>query len=243
MKRVNLEKYSYRELTDMAQEMGLRNRRSKVELMRDISECFKEYESYKKEKLDRYSRLRQLGEKGKEGTTYLVEADGEQYAMKTFRKQKSSAMLRKEAELQNMAAEMGASPKVIDIDTVSKYIVMEKLDRHLYDLIKKNGGALSQNTQKQIISIYKKLDTAGVFHGDANLLNYMFKGRQLYIIDFGMAKEITNSLVYKLGTNTPNLSIMTLGLVLKLKEIGAPRSAYSYLSKQLSEEQRSQFGL
>ena len=58
-----------------------------------------------------------------------------------------------------------------------------------------------------------------------------------------MAKEITNSLIYKLGTNTPNLNIMTLGLVLKLKEIGAPSSSYSYLSKHLSEEQRSQFGL
>ena len=58
-----------------------------------------------------------------------------------------------------------------------------------------------------------------------------------------MAKEITNSLVYKLGTSTPNLSIMTLGLVLKLKEIGSPASSYSYLAKQLSEEQRSQFEL
>jgi predicted Ser/Thr protein kinase len=243
MKKYDLTDYNYSELKGMAREMGLRIRRSKTELIRDISHGFKEYESYKKEKLDRYERISQLGEKGKEGTTYLVEANGEQYAMKTFRKQKSSMTLRKEAELQNMAAELGASPKVVDIDTVSKYIVMEKLDRHLYDILKKNGAALSQNIQKQIVSIYRKLDSAGVFHGDANLLNYMFKGRQLYIIDFGMAKEITNSLVYKLGTTTPNLSIMTLGLVLKLKEIGAPRSSYSYLVKHLSEEQRSQFGL
>ena len=71
----------------------------------------------------------------------------------------------------------------------------------------------------------------------------LFKGRQLYIIDFGMAKEITTSLIYKLGTSTPNLSIMTLGLVLKLKELGSKESSYSYLSKFLSEEQRSQFSL
>lgn len=243
MKKVDFTSYSYTELKEMAKEMGLKIRRSKAELIRDISQGFREYESYKKEKLDRYERLGQLGEKGKEGTTYLVESKGKQYAMKTFRKQKSSTMLRKEAELQNMAAEIGVSPRVIDIDTVSKYIVMEKLDRHLYETLKKNGGMMSQNVQRQIITIYKKLDRAGVFHGDANLLNYMFKGRQLYIIDFGMAKEITNKLVYKLGTTTPNLSIMTLGLVLKLKEIGSPRSSYSYLIKHLSEEQRSQFGL
>ena len=154
MQKVDLTSYTYSELKEMAKEMGLRMRRSKTELIRDITKGFKEYESYKKEKIDRYERLGQLGEKGKEGTTYLVESNGKQYAMKTFRKQKSSATLRKESELQNMAAEVGASPKVVDIDTVSKYIVMEKLDRHLYDTLKKNGGVMSQNIQRQIIAIY-----------------------------------------------------------------------------------------
>jgi predicted Ser/Thr protein kinase len=241
--KVDLKTYTYNELKGMAQEMGLKVRRSKSELIRDISLAFKEYQNYKKDKIDRYTRIRQLGEKGKEGITYLVESNGKQYAMKTFKKQKSSATLRKEAELQSAAAAFGASPKVIDIDTVSKYIVMEKLDIHLYDILNKNNGIMSQNIQRQIISLYKKLDKAGVFHGDANILNYMFKGKELYIIDFGMSKEITNSLVRKLGTNTPNLSIMTLGLCLKLREIGAVSSSYSYLVKYLSEEQRNNFDL
>lgn len=241
--KVDLTTYTYSELKTMAQEMGLKIRRSRVELLRDISVAFKEYEKYKKNKIDRYTRLRQLGDKGKEGTTYLVESNGHQFAMKTFRKHKSSTTLRKEAELQSAAASLGASPKVIDIDTVSKYIVMEKLDRHMYDVLKKNNGVLSKTIQRQIISIYKKLDQAGVFHGDANLLNYMFKGRNLYIIDFGMAKEITTNLIRKLGTSTPNLSIMTLGMILKLKEIGSSSSSYSHLVKYLSEEQRSQFDL
>ena len=242
MLKIDLNTYTYSELKVMANELDVPNRRSKIELIKEISQAFKEYETYKKDKLDRYTRIRLLGN-GKEGTTYLVETNGKEYAMKTFRKQKSSNTLRKEAELQNMAAEMGVSPRVVDVDTVSKYIVMEKLDRHLYDVLKKNKGVMSQNIQKQIITIFRKLDTAGVFHGDANLLNYMFKGRDLYIIDFGMAKEITNRLVSKLGTHMPNLHIMTLGLVLKLKEIGAPQSSYSYLVKYLSEEQRSQFRL
>ena len=245
MKRdFDLSSCNYQELKDMAIEMGLKVRRRKTELISDILECFREYESYKKDKLDRYKRLGQLGEKGKEGTTFLVETiDGNRYAMKTFRKQKSSTTLRREADLQNLAAAEGVSPRVIDIDTVSKYIVMEKLDRHLLETMKKNGGVLSRSIQRQIVTLYRKLDRAGVFHGDANLLNYMFKGRQLYIIDFGMAKEITNNLVYKLGTNTPNLNIMTLGLVLKLREMKVPSSSYSYLVQQLSDEQRSQFDL
>tara|TARA_Y100000389_G_scaffold181861_1_gene197955 strand:- start:2385 stop:3116 length:732 start_codon:yes stop_codon:yes gene_type:complete len=243
MNKFNLDTYSYSELKQLAMDMSIKIRRSKTELIKDITTAFKEYEDYKRRKIDKYKKIGQLGEKGKEGITYLVQSKDQEYAMKTFRKMKSSKTLQKEAELQNMAAEVGVSPKVIDVDTVSKYIVMEKLDRHLYEYLMKNNGVLSKNLQKQIVSIYRKLDKAGVFHADANLLNYMFKGKKLYIIDFGMAKEITNSLIYKLGTNTPNLSIMTLGFILKLKELKTPPSSYSHLVTYLSDEQRSQFNL
>ena len=115
------------------------------------------------------------------------------------------------------------------------------MDKHLIDIIQKQEGSLSKAHQKQIINIYKNLDNARVFHGDANLLNYMFKGKQLYIIDFGMSKEITNELVRKLGTTTPNLHIMTLGLILKLKEMNCPSSSYEYLAKFISDDQREKF--
>ena len=216
----DLYELSYPELKKMAIEMGLKPRRSKNDIVKSISAAFSEYEEYKKCKIDRYKKIGQLGEKGKEGTTYLVETpEGKRYAMKTFKKQKSSAKLRKEAELQKIASSTGASPDVIDIDTVSKYIVMEKLDKHLWDIIVKNEGFLSTYYQKQIITIFKKLDECGVFHGDANIMNYMIKNKRLYIIDFGMAKEITNELQRKLGTSTPNIRIMTLGLILKLRLI------------------------
>lgn len=235
---------SYAELKVIARELNIKVRRSREQLALDVKNCFAEYETYKKEKLDKYTRIGQLGERGKEGTTYLVETQsGSEYAMKTFRKQKSSATLRKEAELQKMAADYDIAPNVVDFDTVSKYIVMEKMDRHLFDVMKRRDGVLSQNIQKRIISIYRKLDEAGVFHGDANLMNYMFKGSQLYIIDFGMAREITTNLINKLGTTKPNMQIMTLGLVLKLRELKAPAVSYSYLIKYLTEEQCFQFGI
>ena len=240
----DIESRSYSDLKDMATELGLPIRRSKALLAQDIMECFKEYEAYKRDKLDKYVRLHQLGDRGKEGTTYLVRtASGEEYAMKTFRKQKSSGTLRKEATLQRIAAEAGAAPTVQDFDTVSKYIVMEKMDRHLVDVLKRNNGVLSVSLQRQIISIYQKLDRVGIFHGDANLMNYMFKGRKLHIIDFGMAREITPNLINKLGTSTPNISIMTLGLVLKLRDLRLSRDSYQYLLEHLTEDQRSQFGL
>jgi len=238
-----LEKYTCVDLRLMAEKMDLRIYRGKSDLIRVITDAFKEYEAYKKDKIDKYERFEQLGKKGKEGTTFLVRTkDGSEYAMKTFRKQKSSTNLRKEADLQKMVSNLGISPQVIEIDTVSKYIVMEKLDLHLVDLMKQQGGILTKRQQKQIISIYKKLDIARVFHGDANLLNYMYKGTKLYIIDFGMAKEITQSLIKKLGTETPNMHIMTLGMALKLRDLKCTPSSYSYIVKHLSEDQRSQFG-
>ena len=195
------------------------------------------------EKIDKYIKGNQLGEKGHQGTTYSVlTADGIEYAMKTFRKHKSSTNLQKEFDLQKLAANCGACGNVIDLDTVSKYIIMEKMDFHLVDVLKEQG-TLTKLQQKQIIHIYKKLDNAKVFHGDANLLNYMYKGSKLRIIDFGSASAITPSLIRKLGTDTPNITIMTLGLILKLKDMKYPKTSYEYLIKYLTDEQRLQFGL
>ena len=193
--------YNYKELKDLAEYMNLKTHRNKSDLIEEITKAFKEYEDYRRNHIDKYVRIKQLGEKGKEGTTFLVKIkNGAEYAMKTFRKNKSSSMLQKEAKLQKKASEFGISPNVIEVDTVSKYIVMERLDSHLFDNMKKQQKNLTKTQQKQIISLYKKLDKAGIFHGDANLLNYMYKDDKLYIIDFGMSKEITPALIKKLGT-------------------------------------------
>ena len=239
-----LNKLNHKELKEISVNMGIPARRCRGDIIDDIVSGFKEYETYKREKIDKYTKVRQLGEKGKEGITFLVQLkNGEEFAMKTFRKQKSSDRLKKESELQKLVADTGAAPVIYDIDTVSKYIVMDVMDRHLLDVVKKQNGIVTRSQQKQIILIYKKMDEARVFHGDANLMNYMVKGKQIFVIDFGMAKEITQSLIKKLGTATPNIDIMTLGLILKLRSLEFLPDSYSYLLKFLSEEQKSQFNL
>ena len=233
---------NYNDLKELSQEMELPPSRSKNELIRNISHAFKEYEEYKEDKVDKYTIKKQLGAKGKEGTTYLVTTkSGKEYAMKTFRKRKSSTTLKKEAKLQSKASKYNICPRVIDVDVVSKYIVMDRLDGHLLDLIDKQHRILKTSQQKQIIEIYKLLDEAKVFHGDVNLMNYMLLGKTIYLIDFGMAKPINKSLITKLGTSTPNLNIMTLGIILKLKEYDCDPSSYEYLKTYLSKEQKMQF--
>jgi predicted Ser/Thr protein kinase len=234
-----LEKYSLTELKDMAEKMDLPVRRSKTEMIQDISKAFQEYEEYKKEKKDKYTRKHQLGEKGKEGTTFLVvDKKGKEYAMKTFRKSKSSNTLTREYQLQKKASKEKIAPKVYDYDTVGKWIVMQKMDSHLFE----NITALDEDQQKSIIRIFKKLDKVGVFHNDANIINFMVRKGRIYLIDYGFAKEITPKLIKTLGTDRPNYKLMTIGMVLKLRELNFPRTSYKYFLSHISEEDKQKYG-
>lgn len=242
-----LQTLTYSQLKELATIMELTPKRSKNELINDIIPRFREWENYKHDKIDHWKYIHQIGEKGKEGTTYLVKTNkfpggGQYYAMKTFNKKKSGSRLILEATLQQKAAEVGVAPQVVDVDPISKYIVMQCMEKHLWDMLMKTMQ-LSMNQQRQIITMYKKLDKIGVFHGDANLMNYMYQGGKLYMIDFGMSREINESLIKKLGTPTPNIKIMTLGMVLKLRNLNFGEESWCYLEKYLSREQKSQFNL
>lgn len=235
--------YSIDELRDIAKQMELNQAGDKSALITRIVHALNKYEQYKAEKIDKYTRINQLGTKGKEGTTYLVKTKGgKEYAMKTFRSNKPSDKMREEIRLQMMAADSGVSPKIIDYDTVSKFVVMEKMDGHLMDHNGK-GKVLGEPAQRQIIDIFDKLDRAKVFHGDANLLNYMLKAGKVYMIDFGFSKEIDDKLIRKLKTSRPNSDIMLLGLIIKLKECEYDSRSYSILKTKLSKEKQELYKL
>lgn len=240
-----LEKYNLHILKKIAEKMGLPLRRSKAEMIADISDAFREYEEYKLEKIDKYTRQKQLGEKGKEGTTYLViDKNDKEYAMKTFRKSKSSDTLKREYYLQKKAAKAGVAPKVYDYDTVNKWILMEKMEHHLMDLIAQKKGILRKSQQERIIDLFHRLDKVGVFHGDANVANYMLdKKGEIYMIDYGFSREITPSLIKKLRTDQPNYKLMTIGLILKLKDINLPPKSYKYLLRHVSDEDKKKYNI
>ena len=220
--------------------MGISPKRNKSVYIETISKAFTEYEEYKKEKIDKYTKIEQIGLKGKEGTTYLVkDKKGKEYAMKTFRKTKSSAKLQKEVELQEKMSKLGVAPKIHDYDVVSKYIVMEKMDRHLFQ----GKYVLTKEQQKNILDIFSKLDKGGVLHNDINPLNFMIKKEKIYLIDYGLAKSIDDKLKKKLKTETPNLKLMTIGFILKLKELKADDKSYKYLLKNVSEEDKKNYFL
>ena len=244
-------KWKLDDIKDLASDLGinLKNKKyTKSELIIYINDYVLNYKHKKKSPKSspkktkprspvsrkQYKKISLLGNKGKEGITYLVEnTAGEKYAMKTFNSRKSILNIEKEGKLQKIAADAGISPKVVKIDTKSKCIVMEKMDNHLYDVMKTQNGNLTQQQQISIVNIFKKLDEIGVFHADSNLMNYMYKNNKLYIIDFGMSKKIDDKLVKKLNTKTPNMKYMLLGFILKLKELKCPESSYKYLANYM----------
>lgn len=215
-------------LQEEIERFGLKPKRSRADIIDSIMEA----------KDASYIRGDQLGDAGKDAVTYKV---NKKYAIKQYKPNKSSSVIAKEAELQRRLAIVNACPKVIDVDVKRKYILMDRLDKHLFDT--ESDKSVSLDHQIQLVKLYDRMDSVGIFHGDANPLNYMTKGKKLYVIDFGMSKEITPKLIKKLGTDTPNRHIMTLGMILKMKAMGFTPSSYKYLVTVIPLEQRKSLGL
>jgi tRNA A-37 threonylcarbamoyl transferase component Bud32 len=240
-KMYNIDKYNTESLRKIAKKMNIDSTGERDKLLKSIIDQFDIFE--KEDKHDKYIKIKQLGMKGKEGITYLVKNDkGRRFAMKTFKKSKSGSSLSKEVELQKLAYKARVCPKVVDYNIEEKYIVMDVMDNHLYDYLRA-GNILSERDQERLIEIYKKLDKAKVFHNDSNIMNYMYKKGKLMIIDFGFAKEINSQLCKKMNTDEPNMKIMPLKFVLKMKEYKIDPKSYNIILTHISREDRAKYGL
>ena len=211
---------------------------------KELETLISKEETERKKRLQKYEIKHQLGLKGREGKTFLVINEfGVEYAMKTFRSNKSVENLLNEVKLQRLCSNASISPKIVDVDKKNKFIVMEKMDSHLLDEINSSGGRLSESRQRELIHIFKTLDKINVLHGDVNMLNYMIRNNKLYIIDFGMGKFLTPEFRKKLKSDKPNMDFSLLGFVLKLKDANADPSSYSVLRLYISDEKKKQFNI
>ena len=169
----------------------------------------------------------QLGQDGKEGQTFLAETTSAYQgpvlnldvdvpasalvAVKTFKTTKSSNKIKKEAELQQLAAAHGVAPPVYGVNTDQKYIVMHCLDTLVANEYK--DKEMPESLQYMLCALMGRLDEAKVMQGDMNALNVMLdERRRPYIIDYGFAKKITKAVEKKRGGH-PNICITLWGLV------------------------------
>lgn len=231
-------KKTVNELDDILKRLEINNPpKTKEKKIEAIIDMVKDYNLYKKKKVDRFIKKEQLGNKGRESKTYLVydKKTKNDYAMKTYRKNKSSKEIEQEYRFQQKAAEIGISPNLIDYDTINKTIVMEKMDEDLVDVIKKQKGKMTLKQQKELMEIFRSLDSVGVFHMDSNPLNFMFKEGKMYVIDYGFSKEITDKLKKKYVSENPNWDYMPISFIAQIKDY-FPEGDFKYIEGKINPE-------
>jgi len=222
------EKLNIKEMKKLAAKMGiLTDGLSKATLSYELGKCTKR----KNHMGDGYVFVRKLGMTGRDGNVSCVNyKNRRQYAKKQFRKNRSTKAIKMEAMLQQKAAKSGLSPTVKEFNLNSKYIIMDVVDgESMYARMKTKKGKLSVNQQKELLAIFSKLDTLGIFHKDPNPLNFLFDSdNKLFIIDFGFAEKSNSS---RHG-DAPNMDQMTLGLLIKFKTL-FPGVSYNTMKKTL----------
>jgi len=227
-----MHKFSFYQLKDIAEDCGINPyNKSKPDLYREIMSHFCEEEK-DLPKTDTYREVKEIGRGGNDSVVYLAKKDGKEFAMKKFNSNVCTKEIKKEVGYQKKAS--GISPEIVDVDYEKKSIVMEKMDSHVVDYLTKNKGKFPIKYQKRLIEIFTALDEKGVYQADPNILNYMFKGDRIYMIDFGMCKPINKYLIKKLGTDKPNMKYTLLSFICKLKEGNCSPRSYSHLLKYVS---------
>ena len=179
------------------------------------------------------TKIKKLGAEGKDGIVWLIKykatpkSKERQYALKQFKTSKSSGEILREAELQRLSAGAGLSPRIIDVDILSKFIIMEYIEGEtLFDNLKKSNGVMPIADQRIFVKLIDRLDDIGVYHGDPSPLNFMYDvNKNLKVIDFGLGKQ-TNKRI--------NRTSMLPGFILKMKQIGVDvDNNYTYIKKYI----------
>jgi serine/threonine protein kinase len=95
---------------------------------------------------------------------------------------------------------------------------MDRLEYSLFDVIKKNGK-MTKKHQTDVIKILEILDKNKIFHGDVSPLNFMFdKNGKMYIIDYGMSKNIDSKFLKKYGNNS-NIKLGLTVFILNIRKV------------------------
>jgi predicted Ser/Thr protein kinase len=157
----------------------------------------------------------ELGKKGKDGNLFIVHRGNRSMIAKVF-KNKNIEKIEAETFFLKKGYELGISPKTYGYG--NNYILMDRLEYSLFDVIKKNGK-MTKKHQTDVIKILEILDKNKIFHGDVSPLNFMFdKNGKMYIIDYGMSKNIDSKFLKKYGNNS-NIKLGLTVFILNIRKV------------------------
>jgi len=131
-------------------------------------------------------------DRGKSGTGLLViNNNNEEYVAKIYDKIQKKR-LEQEIKMQNDAANLGISPKIVDYVNNDKYriIIMEKLEKSLVEKFVEDGCQFTIDMMLDLSRIVWGLYRINVDTNDTGLSNYMYdKNGHLKVIDFSDARK------------------------------------------------------
>lgn len=159
--------------------------------------------------------------RGKDGAICKEKKGSDDVVYKVFGKGKNKKDIKNEIKFMKKGHELGISPKVYEynVDCDHPYIVMEEMEKTLFDWMK-DDCMISDDFQRQMIDILETLDRHRIFHGDVSPLNFMTSKHdpsRLYIIDYGMAKDMDKNFVKEHSENA-NIKQGITFFILKIRE-------------------------
>ncbi len=191
------------------------------------------------EKSRTYKGISRLGVPGKDGIALRLNCGGTDYALKFFVPKKNHKKIKNEALFQQMAANIGISPKIYAVKlpenkTQYPYIAMEIVKGPRFVDFKersvpnpvisaKDGRymVIKPKVQKEIYEIFDKLDSVGVLHNDGNILNLMWDSSKdkPVLIDYGFGKLFSLKDLKNRGPN-PNIDTTLYAMLLGSRHHG-----------------------
>jgi serine/threonine protein kinase len=122
-------------------------------------------------------------------------------------KKTNNITLKNEARAYTFLKNLHCIPKIKSFGVDGKYnfLVIDLLDKSLFDLIKEKQKLRLDQVVKigeNLIKIIQEIHEAGIIHRDIKPENFMFKNDELKIIDFGLSKKyIRNNKHIELESN------------------------------------------
>lgn len=152
------------------------------------------------EQVNEYTVLKILGE-GRYGICYQVSHPRELYILKQLKRgmlKKAGAKVRFEEEILKVL-EHDSIPRFIErieLEGFCGYVLEFKGGRTFEDIIYRDRYAFSRDeiykVGNQLIDILKYLHSEGVVHRDIRVPNTLYDGKQVNLVDFGLARWINH---------------------------------------------------
>lgn len=137
----------------------------------------------------------------------MIDAKGQAVAVKLEDATQKRPLLPREAVLMQELQGGPGIPQVYGTGTLPThhYLVLQLLDKSLFDRLRDCGGRLSLPTvikcAEQILASFQFLHQSSIIHRDIKPENFLFSAHpdshRLHVIDFGLSRKVTQGLLFK----------------------------------------------